>query len=78
MGFDEVVTGYEISRDPGDGRATSFDKVAKQRINELLSAIGKYMNIEPLTRDMTQRANLLAIELQGQIELVDTLLIYSS
>lgn len=58
--------------------ATPYYITARDRINELLSAIGRYMN-EPgdkLTREMIKSAKLWSIELTEQIDTYDTLHIW--
>lgn len=53
-----------------------FTFVAVPRINDLLAGIGRYVNEPNLTRDLISSAKLWATELQGQLDLIDTMLIY--
>ena len=46
------------------------------RINELLSAIGRYVNNVNLTGDAANSVRLWAVELTQQIQLLSTLAIY--
>ena len=50
--------------------------VAVGRINELLKAIGRYINYQKPTRDTTALVKLWVTELGAQVDLLDTLLIY--
>ena len=53
-----------------------FALVAVPRINDLLSGIGCCVNEPNLTRDRIGLARLWATELQEQLDLIDTMLIY--
>jgi len=65
----------EAARKPPLG-AKPYNIVAVERINELLSAIGKYINYQKPTRDTTALVKLWVTELGAQVDLLDTLLIY--
>lgn len=58
--------------------AAPYYVVAVDRINELLSAIGRYVNNSPFGEIEIAAAKLWAVELNEQISLLDTLRIYSS
>ena len=50
--------------------------VAVPRVNDLLSAIGRYVNVCDLSRWHINAAKLWAKELEEQLDLIDTMLIY--
>lgn len=56
--------------------AAPYHIVAVERINELLKAIGRYINYQKPTRDTTALVKLWVTELGAQVDLLDTLLIY--
>lgn len=47
-----------------------------ERINELLAAIGRYMNYEDLTRNDIEEVRKWMYELGEHVDLVDSMLIY--
>lgn len=53
-----------------------FALVAVPRINDLLSGIGRYVNEPNLTRELIGQAKFWATELNEQLDLIDTMLIY--
>lgn len=53
-----------------------FDVVAQKRIAELLAAICRQMNTNELTREKIAQAKLYAIELNEQLDLLSTLMLY--
>ena len=51
--------------------ATPYDSYAVDRINELLGAIGRFVNDKPLTCDALGKAKFWATEIIEQIELIE-------
>ena len=56
--------------------AKPFFIAGTDRINELLGAIGRYVNEKYVTREQIRSAILWAVEVKQQLELIDLLMIY--
>ena len=56
--------------------ATPYKVYAVDRINELLGAIGRYMNEVPLTNELVDHAKKWAVELEAQIDLISSMMLY--
>lgn len=56
--------------------ATPYYRAAVSRSNELISAIGRYLNDAPLTKAKIKEVKLWAVELGEQIDLISTMFIY--
>lgn len=55
-----------------------YGYVASDRINDLLGAIGRYINDTPLTQEKVKTVKLWTVELNEQIDLLSTMLIYDT
>ncbi len=63
----------QAPRDP-----TAYDDAAVERIGMLTAAIARRINDAPLTRESVKRVKLWAVELNQQLDLLATLLIYDA
>ena len=58
--------------------AKSYMETALPRINELLIAIGKAVNMKGVDRTVMSKVKLWTKELESQVDLIDTMLIYDT
>ena len=68
---------YEASQTDTPRSPKPFSIVARDRVNELIEAIRRYVNTPEMSREYILQARVCAIELSEQIDLISTLLIYT-
>ncbi len=73
---DCMNSAYERAEMPSRDEPATYDDVAVERIDLLTAALTRHIHEEPLTRERVKQAKLWAVELNQQLDLLNTLLIY--